>query len=393
MKASIISIGFAYEKGLTIDKSRIYLSKQLFAKGFDINGVYISDEDSYELEFFIKIALDKSDVVFILSPESYDNLVRETISNAIGVPLIFNENWLKKLKSSFPENFSHIKHFARLPYNAKPVDNPYTKALGFIKVLDDVNKAVVFLPENTNSLKVMLETVFEYMHLKDTKFFTKVIRTYGLDINNIKTTLSDFENIYFLQSLEGIDIYLWDSQIEFLENKILVINERLKEYIYGYNEDSIEEIVGRLLKKKNLTLSTAESSTGGLIASRIVNISGSSAYFMGSVVAYSNEVKNKLLGVSKEVLDLKGAVSEEVATQMAKGVCKLLNTNIGISDTGIAGPTGATKDKPLGLHYIGLCFNGDTYTQKVIFKGERNEVRLKVSQHALNMLRQKLLSF
>ncbi len=394
MKASVISIGFGYEKGFVEDKSRILLCQRLFEKGFDLNGVYISEEDSYKLQFFIKIALDKSDIVFIISSadNEKDLLIRETISESIGVPLVFNENWLKTLKERYPEEFQNIKHFAKLPYNAKPIENRYSKFLGFIKVLDDVNKAIVFLPDEKSQLKEMLNLSFEYLQVKSQSFYSGIVRTYGINIEELNKTLSDFDNKFFVESEKGIDIYIWDKQQEFLENKKVVLSERLGNYIYSFNNEEMEEVVGKLLKEKGFTVSTAESSTGGMIASRIVNVSGSSSYFMGSVVAYANKVKENLLKVSPEILNTKGAVSEEVALQMAKGVAKFLNTDFGISDTGIAGPTGATKEKPLGLHYIGLYFNGETKAEKVIFKGERNKVRLRVSQHALNMLRLKLLS-
>ena len=394
MKASVISIGFGYEKGFIEDKSRLFLCKSLFEKGFDINGVYICEEDSYKLQFFIKIALDKSDIVFILGSknESRDLIIRETISESIGVPLVFNENWLKVLKSKYPDNFQNIKHFAKLPFNAKPIENKDGNFLGFIKVLDDINKAIVFLPDNLNELKQMLNLAFEYLGKQKQAFYSTIVRTYGLSLEDTKQLLSDFDNLFINETEKGIDLYLWDSQEEFLENKKKVLSERLGNYIYAYGFEEMEEVVGKLLKEKDLTISTAESSTGGLIASRIVNVAGSSKYFLGSVVAYSNNVKENLLKVSSEILKTKGAVSEEVAKQMAVGVSNLLNTDIGISDTGIAGPTGATKDKPLGLHYIGLFFKGEVFTEKVIFKGERNQVRFKVSQHALNMLRLRLLS-
>ncbi|HIE58692.1 MAG TPA: nicotinamide-nucleotide amidohydrolase family protein [Persephonella sp.] len=395
MKASIISIGFGYEKGFLEDKSRIYLCQKLFEKGFNINGVFISEEDSYKLQFFIKIALDKSDIVFIISSSNTetDLLIRETISESIGVPLVFNESWLKTLKERYPENFQNIKHFAKLPYNAKPIKNKNGEFLGFIKVLDDVNKAIVFLPDEKNQLRDMLNLAFEYLQVKDRVVYTGIVRTYGLSLEEINEFLSDFDNKFLNASPKGIDIYLWDKEIEFLKNKKSVLSERIGKYIYAYQNEEMEEVIGKLLKEKGLTVSTAESSTGGLIASRIVNVSGSSTYFLGSIVAYSNSVKENLLKVSDKILKTKGAVSEEVALQMAESVAKLLDTNFGISDTGIAGPTGATKEKPLGLHYIGLYFNGETKVEKVIFKGERNQVRLRISQHALNMLRVKLLSF
>lgn len=155
---------------------------------------------------------------------------------------------------------------------------------------------------------------------------------------------------------------------------------------------SLEEEIGELLRKHKLTLATAESATGGLIASLIVNVSGSSDYFKGAVVAYANEVKEKVLGVSKETLEKYGAVSRQTGREMAEGVRRLMEVDIGLSDTGIAGPTGATPGKPVGLFYIGLAFREKTEVGEHLLQGDRLENRRKAAEIALTMLRDYLLS-
>ena len=393
MKVSIIITGSEFTKGLKQDKNGHYIAKKCFEKGLKVNSIILTSDDQYEIETFLKIALDKSDIVFIsggLGPTD-DDKTRVAVSEAIGVPLIYNEDWLKKLKEKYKkigkEFTPERKKMAQIPFRAKPIENPVGNALGFIKVLDDVQKAIVALPGVPSEMKVMLETVFEYLQIKEQKGFVHLFRTYGKDEVEIDEVLKDIDKKTLNASPYGVDIYIWDNNDLFLENKIKVIKERLGSLIYSEDETSMEEVVGKLLKEKGLTLSTAESSTGGLIASRIVNVPGSSAYFMGSVVAYSNQVKENVLKVSKENIEKYGAVSEPVARQMAEGVKDLLKTDISLSDTGIAGPTGATPDKPLGLHYIGMGIENKTVVEKVIFKGHRNDVRLRVSQHALNMLR------
>jgi PncC family amidohydrolase len=161
------------------------------------------------------------------------------------------------------------------------------------------------------------------------------------------------------------------------------IKEQFGEFIYSETLSSLEEVVGELLKEKALTLATAESCTGGMVASHIVNVSGSSEYFKGSVVAYSNEVKMKLLGVKEETLKRFGAVSEQTAIEMAEGVRKLLNTDIGISTTGIAGPTGGTPEKPVGLTYFGISHGDRTEFFKYIFPYDRNQNRLSATYFLL----------
>ena len=152
----------------------------------------------------------------------------------------------------------------------------------------------------------------------------------------------------------------------------------------------LEDIVGRLLTEQGLTIAVAESCTGGLIAHRLTNVSGSSTYFVGGVVAYSNEVKERVLGVSSETLSSYGAVSEECAREMARGARHLLDTDVAISSTGIAGPTGGTPQKPVGLVYVALAAQDIERCERHLWQGNRLENKRQTSEAALEMLRQYL---
>ena len=156
---------------------------------------------------------------------------------------------------------------------------------------------------------------------------------------------------------------------------------------------SIETIVSEILIEKKLTISTAESCTGGLVSSTLINYPGISSVFIEGCVTYSNESKINRLGVNPSTLEIYGAVSEETAREMAEGIAKNFNTNVAISTTGIAGPGGGTSDKPVGLVYIGIYINGKTSVNKYIFQGNRDEIRLSATKNALNDLRLKLLEF
>ncbi|MBQ8999113.1 MAG: nicotinamide-nucleotide amidohydrolase family protein [Clostridium sp.] len=163
----------------------------------------------------------------------------------------------------------------------------------------------------------------------------------------------------------------------------------------GYDnkeEISIEDIVCKLLLEKNLTISTAESCTGGLVSATLINYPGVSSVYMEGCVTYSNEAKINRLGVKKETLDKFGAVSEETAREMAQGIAKNFKTNIGLSTTGIAGPGGGSKEKPVGLVYIGIYINGKTIVKKFVFDGNRQEIRLKATNTILNELKIELLN-
>jgi nicotinamide-nucleotide amidase len=155
---------------------------------------------------------------------------------------------------------------------------------------------------------------------------------------------------------------------------------------------SLEEEIGDLLRQKGLTLGIVESATGGLISHRITNIAGSSDYYKGSVTAYSNEVKTGVVGVKEAILNQHGAVSAEVAQEMAQGGRKILGADICLADTGIAGPGGAEPEKPVGLFYIGLSHKGGTYSRKHNFTGDREQNKKSAAQAALSWLKEYLLS-
>ncbi|WP_457624789.1 CinA family nicotinamide mononucleotide deamidase-related protein [Persephonella sp.] len=393
MRFFIVITGTEFTTGLKQEKNSLYIAREIFKRGGEITGIHIAPDDIYQIQYALKIGMDKSDVVVIsggLGPTK-DDLTRDAVSEATGVPLIFDEDWLRIIKNTLKEQgrqiTEDIKKMAKLPYGAKKIENPVGKALGFIKVLDDVKKAVVAVPGVPSEMRPMILKALEYLGLKDKEKKVHLFRTFGKPEAQINEILSDIEDIVLNSSPKGIDIFVLDKNDFFLENKVKVIRERLGEIIYTEEEKEMEEVVGSILKRKGLTISTAESSTGGLIAARIVNVPGASEYMIGSVVSYSNQVKINTLGVKKEDIQKFGAVSETVAKQMAEGVKSLLKTDISVSDTGIAGPSGGTEEKPVGLHYVSYSDNKKTEVHKVVFKGERNDIRLAVSQYALNLVR------
>ena len=161
--------------------------------------------------------------------------------------------------------------------------------------------------------------------------------------------------------------------------------------MYGVGEITLEYKVAEMLCKSNLTISTAESCTGGMIAAKLISYPGVSQVFLEGAVTYSNEAKVRRLGVKKETLNLYGAVSKETGREMAEGICRESGSDISVVTTGIAGPGGGTKEKPVGLVYIGLCFKGETVVEKFIFQGERDKIRERATMNALNLLRLKII--
>ena len=166
---------------------------------------------------------------------------------------------------------------------------------------------------------------------------------------------------------------------------------RLKDYFWRVKKETLEEVAASLLIKKGLTISVAESCTGGLVSHRLTNISGSSNYYKCGIISYSNQAKSVFLKVNNQLIKEKGAVSPEVAREMAVGIRASAHTDLGLGITGIAGPTGATPTKPLGLVYIALSSEAKQINQKFIFSGNREQIKWKASQAALDILRKYLL--
>jgi len=252
-----------------------------------------------------------------------------------------------------------IKDFLGLPEDivliTPEIDEP--------EIFFNEGKLNVYLPINTEKWS----NVEEFLEKR-----LKIVRIQHPEAYKILENLQGNGNFKVFISEFGADFIFHREVPREFENSI-------REYIYSDKLQSLEEVVGELLKEKGLTLATAESCTGGMVASHIVNVSGSSEYFKGSVVAYSNEVKMKILGVKEETLKNFGAVSAQTAKEMAEGVRKILNTDIGISTTGIAGPTGGSAEKPVGLTYFGISYKNRTEVFEYIFPYGRNQNRLSAT--------------
>ncbi len=209
--------------------------------------------------------------------------------------------------------------------------------------------------------------------------------------------LLEGSKLAFLPSIYGVKLRLTVSETdeEIAKNRLTEIEQKIRakvgRFIFGKGEETLPEVVGRILKERDLKLATAESCTGGLIASMITDISGSSAYFERGVVCYSNASKVEILKVDEDTIAEHGAVSQEVAMQMAEGVKSTSGADIGLATTGIMGPTGATTDKPVGLVYIGYCDERVCTAKKFKFGDERILNKKRTAQAALDLLRKNIL--
>lgn len=398
MNSMVIVTGSEFTEGRRVDKNGNYIASILFERGVDVNGIIFSPDNHYLLVNFIKYALDRADIVVIsggLGPTT-DDYTREAVSEATGVPLVYDEGCLSKLRDHYSSNdvefTTERKSMCKIPYGAVPIKNPVGRAYGFLKVLEDVNKVVVALPGVFSELKPMFDEVLGRLGLSEKVRNVKLLRTFGLKELDINYLLEDINGISYNFSPKGVDIFVSDLDKTNFDHKVNAIKQRVGNYIYAEGNVEMEEVVGRYLREKNLTVSTAESSTGGLIVSRLVNVPGSSEYVLGGIVSYSNSVKINSLKVDMDVIENFGAVCDEVARQMVVNVRNILKSDLAVSDTGIAGPTGQTQEKPLGLHYVGFTDGKEVRVYKEIYTGERNDVRLYISQFAMNILREYLIN-
>ena len=221
----------------------------------------------------------------------------------------------------------------------------------------------------------------------------KILRTTGLSERRIRVTLSDLlskEKVNLYVHKMGIDILI-KARAEDGPDIEKEIRSRLGDYIYGENEETLEKVIGYLLPLRKFSLAVAESCTGGLIMDRLTDVPGSSNYFKGGIVAYSNEAKMELLSVPGKVIEGRGAVSQEVAIALAEGTAGIFKTEVGLGVTGIAGPGGASPQHPVGEVFIGLHIKGKNTVSHLYFEGERRTIKILATQAALDILRRALM--
>jgi len=406
MKADIISIGDEILYGQIADTNSTFIAEKLSGEGIEVVfSTNVGDDVSRIAEAF-DAAKSRADVIIAtggLGPTS-DDLTKKAIVKVFKRKLVFHEKILKEIEKSFEKRGQLMpkinQNQALLPQGAKPLANRWGVAPGIF--IEEENTLFFALPGVPQEMKWMLESeVLPILRSDKPKTFVihRKLRTTGIPESAIYEKIEGLIDpkgdvkIAFLPSYGGVDIRLTvtpkqavegEAKIEELEKKI---REILGTYIYGTDDQVLEEVVGDLLSERGKTIAVAESCTGGLIGAKFTNISGSSKYFERGVVTYSNQAKMELLKVPPETIEKYGAVSEEVALLMAEGVRKLAKTDYGLSATGIAGPTGGTPEKPVGLVHIGFAHENDSFAQKFQFAEDRLTNRERAAQAALNMVR------
>ena len=395
MKAGIFLVGTELLNGATIDTNSIYIAEELNKYGIEIEFKMTVRDVMDEIVKALKYAKKNVDLVILtggLGPTD-DDITKEAMAKFLKKKLVVDEKEKKELLKKYKSYKNPNKT------NFKEVEKPE----GAISFKNDVGMApavyvdgLVAFPGFPNELKNMFPKFLKY-YVKEnnlkSQIYIKDIITYGIGESVLETTVKDLftEGDIFYEFLVkdyGTLIRL-QTKIENKKNVVKIVKKlynRISEFIIGEDDDRIENTIYECLNsgEKPLTISTAESCTGGMIASKLIEVPGISENFIEGIVSYSNEAKIKRLKVKKETLEKYGAVSEEVAREMLAG----LKTDIGISTTGIAGPGGGTKDKPVGLVYIGIKVKDEVKIFKRELKGDRNKIRQRAMMHALyNLLK------
>ncbi|HUV14836.1 MAG TPA: competence/damage-inducible protein A [Acidobacteriota bacterium] len=411
MRAEIIAVGSELLSLERPETDSLFISSKLKTIGIEVLRKFVVGDREQELTEALSLALKHSDVVTItggLGPTN-DDMTREVVALFLGRELREDQKILDDLQRRY-ERFGlkltpNNRRQAMVPDGAEVLPNPHGTAPGlFLKVADGL---LFLLPGPPRELcpmveKCVLPIIRRYKQVQPVPF--RQLKVGGeaesrvdAKVESIYKEYQDVETT-ILSSPGVISLYFnWkgDPDLEAADQVLDELSDRVKKRlgrsVFSNREEELAEAVGRLLKDRSLTVATAESCTGGLIGKLLTDVAGSSAYYLGSIVSYSNSVKEKVLGVPRTLLETDGAVSESVARLMAIEVSGKLGSDVGLSVTGIAGPGGGTEEKPVGTIWLGLSIHDRTKTRSLFLPGRREAVRLRTSNLALDWLRREIL--
>jgi len=410
IKATILTIGEEILYGHILDTNANFISNALSEIGIKVV-MHLSVGDTYEdILDALKISDGRSDVVLMtggLGPTN-DDITKKCLSDYFGSPIKLNQQVLDDLaayfkKRGFPFTKSNQQQ-AWLPEKAKIIANEMGTAPGMWFEKD--GKIFVSLPGVPHEMKYLVteKIIPRLTEIFDSSIiYHKLIMTAGLGESWLSEKIAPWEkslpewmSLAYLPSYGQVKLRITarghnrQELIDQVATYQASLREYIDKYMYGEDGETIQEALGKVLRARKQTLSVAESCTGGYISHLVTGVAGASDYYQGGVIAYSNDIKMKLLDVSQETLDQHGAVSEETVKEMAKGVCKRYNTDYGIASSGIAGPGGGTPEKPVGTVWIAVCDPNGTVTRKLTILKDRMSNIKYASVAALVMFWQRL---
>lgn len=412
MNAYLISIGDELLIGQTINSNVAFIGNLLSQNNISIiKSTVIGDNHNAILNEF-DLALAAADLIICtggLGP-THDDITRKAVVNYFKSELVVNNEILEDIKGMLTRRGITLRKNhedqALVPSVASAIRNENGTAPGYW--IEKDNKIFIVMPGVPYEMKAMMSNyiipkLVEKFGIPNEFIKIVTLQTTGLPESILSNRLGSIEEILdgaslaFLPNQFGVRlrVTVTNSDEGLAKNKLLEIEQKIRSkvgrFIYGRDDESLEEVVGRLLKERDLRIALAESCTGGGLADRITNVIGSSAYFERGVVTYSNAAKVELLKVDEDIMLEKGAVSAEVAMQMAEGIKSISGTDIGVSLTGIMGPTGAVTDKPVGTVFIGYCDEKLCTVKRFQFGEDRILNKNRATQAALEMIRRHLL--
>jgi len=411
MKVQVITIGDEILIGQIVDTNSAWMGAQLNDAGFDIEKITTVSDEEEAIKQGLDHAFSQSDIVLMtggLGPTK-DDITKKTLADYFGVEMVFSESTFNRIQRMFEKWGRSTTEAHRLqcymPANATLLFNKMGTAPGMW--FEHNGKVAVSMPGVPYEMKyLMSEEVIPKLATQFTPIpvIHRTIQTIGEGesriasrIESVTNSLPDFVKVAFLPGLGRVRIRLTttgDNQEELqqlLDEKVKEIVALIPEFVFGYEDDKLEEIVGKILVEKGKTLTIAESCTGGYVSHRITANPGASAYFNGSIVPYSNTIKENQLKVKSATLIEHGAVSEATVVEMVHGLLDLMQSDIAVAISGIAGPGGGTPEKPVGTIWLAVGDNERVVTHKLNLGKKRSQNIEYTGNQALNMVRQFLL--
>jgi len=414
MKACIIAVGSEMLTPFKTDTNSLNITERLNSFGYDVRLKAIVGDDVAELAGLLATVLAWADLVMItggLGPTE-DDITRDAVAKVVGLEMAVDEQIVERLRERFAKRgikmTDNNRRQAMVPRGARVLENPNGSAPGLWITHGQTD--LILLPGPPREMAPMLDA-FVREHLAPRAgarcLVRRTLKITGRPESEVDSMAQPVYTPWLklpvpisttiLASLGQIELHLTASArtageaADALDRAVLQLRDALGPSVYSVDGSALEAVVGELLFERGLTIAVAESCSGGLLASRLTDVPGSSRYFQRGVVCYSNQAKTELLDVPEALLREHGAVSEPVARAMAEGIAARAKTNVGVGITGIAGPGGGTPEKPVGTVVIAVTVNGDTTVRTLKLFGGREMIKFQSAQAAMNMLRLTLL--
>jgi competence/damage-inducible protein CinA-like protein len=406
MKAEIIAVGSELLTPFRLDTNSLFLTSELNQVGLRVAHKAVVGDAPDEMCLSFRHALDRADVIVSsggLGPTD-DDRTRQTVADLLGRKVYLDEEVLQSIRERFRRfgrNMPQINERQALVIEGATVlKNPRGTAPGLW--IEAKGHIIVLLPGVPAELRALMEREVKPRLLKlglPERLYTRELRITGIFESDVEERVSPLYAQYpdtettILAAPTGIQLHprVWsDNPVKaeaMLDELVQRMSLALGEHLVSTRGESLEQVVAQLLTENHATIAVAESCTGGLLAERLTSVAGSSAYFLGGVVCYSNELKASMAGVPTELIESKGAVSAEVALALASGICKRTGATLGLGVTGIAGPGGATAEKPVGLVHIAIADERGAQETVIQLPGDRERIRQFSTQRAMNLVR------